>query len=253
MAHMSIRNSMPARTLFAFSALAVLALPAGALAAKTPVHLRVVDSAGKTLSQQDVRTGTVEIKTDPEASCFGEGTGGTGDTVTVSGPTALGAVQTASESNSKVRPLSVTNAFDFGLGLCGIGKAVAPATGFWYLKVNHVASQAGGDQTTVAKGDNVLWWLDSDFSDPPPAELELKVPKARQPGEVTVKVFEYSDDGTKTRAEGADVRGASDPTDAAGKTTLELGKGKTKVQAIREGAIPSNIVTACVGSRQKCS
>ncbi len=233
------------------SALAALALPAGAFAAKTPVHLRVVDSAGKTLSQRDVSTGTVKIKTDAEASCFGEGTGGTGDTVTVSGATALGAVQTASESSRKLRPLSVTDAFDFGLGLCGIGKAVAPSTGFWYLKVNHVASQAGGDQTTVARGDDVLWWLDADFTDAPPAELELKVP-ARKRGEVTVRVFEYADDGTRTPAEGAEVTAASNPTDAAGRTTVELGKGKTKLQAVREAAIPSPKVTACVGSRKKC-
>ena len=60
MAHMSIStamlSSLPRRALFAIAAVAVLALPQAALAAKPSVHLRVVDAAGATLSQKNVST-----------------------------------------------------------------------------------------------------------------------------------------------------------------------------------------------------
>ena len=149
-------------------------------------------------------------------------------------------------------PLSVTDSFSFGLGLCGIGRAIAPSTGFWYLKINHVASQTGGDQTPVEEGDRVLWWLDSDFTDLPPAELELKAPLKTRPGQRTVRVFEYADDGTKTPAQGATVNRADKPTNALGRTRVELRRGRTTLQATREGAIPSNKVRTCAGTKKQC-
>src|SRR3954469_10684732 len=158
-----------------------LALPAAAIAS-TPGSLRAVDSNGKTLAEQTQYTGTVSIKTDPDANCFGPGTGGSGDTVKVKGPTALGAVADAAAFDRSVNPLSVTDSFDFGLGICGFGKAIAPSSGFWYLKVNHVASQVGGDQAKISAGDDVLWYLDSDFSDAPPGELFLDAPSRAKPG-----------------------------------------------------------------------
>ena len=44
-----------------------------------PADLRVVDSAGKSLADGTQFSGTVTIKTDRKADCFGEGTGGSGD------------------------------------------------------------------------------------------------------------------------------------------------------------------------------
>ncbi len=115
-----------------------------------------------------------QVKTDPKADCFGPGTGGSGDRVTVPGSTALGQLANAGASTTPISPLGVTDAFDFGLGICGIGEAVAPATGFWYLKVDHAASSRRATRRRSSRGDEVLWYLIEDFNDPTPDELELE-------------------------------------------------------------------------------
>src|SRR2546423_1550235 len=117
-----------------------------ALAAFAPVSaagtinagLRVVTTNGKTLADQSQLTGDATIPTDPGADCFGPGTGGSGNDVHTSGPNALGLVQDASQSDTALRPLSVTDYFSFGLGVCGIGGFKVPASSSpsWYLKVN---------------------------------------------------------------------------------------------------------------------
>ena len=139
----------------------------------------------------------------------------------------------------------MTDFFDFGLGLCGVGKAVAPSTGFWYLKVNHAASFTGGDQTEVKRGDEILWYLISDFNDPTPDELALKTVGSPSGDQVDVKVVSYADDGAKSNAEGVTVSGADEATDASGVTTVALDGGVTDVRATRSGSIPSNILSLC--------
>ena len=51
----------------------------------------------------------------------------------------------AQASDRDVKPISISDSFDFGLAICGIGEAVSSQQGFFYLKQNHVASQTGGD------------------------------------------------------------------------------------------------------------
>src|SRR3954451_21965989 len=100
-------------------ALALAAGPAPASAAGSALaHLRVV--GGPTLADQDQVSGDVTIKTDPGADCFGP-PGGSGQSAAVPGPSALGIVKAASDNNGALRPLSVTDQFGFGLGVCGIG------------------------------------------------------------------------------------------------------------------------------------
>jgi Domain of unknown function (DUF4430) len=143
--------------------LSLLVLTAGAapaLAGTTTAHLRVVNTAGTTLADQSQVTGDVSIQTDPGAKCFGP-PGGSGNSVNVPGPSALGIVKDASASDPALRPLSVTDQFSFGLGICGIGGFTFNQgdSAFWYLKVNHVGAQVGGDQYLLNAGDNVLWYL----------------------------------------------------------------------------------------------
>src|ERR1700730_9440756 len=76
---------------------------ATALAGTTTAHLRILNTAGTTLADQNQVTGDVAIKTDPGAKCFG-GSGGTGNNVNVPGPSALGIVKDASESDPALRP-----------------------------------------------------------------------------------------------------------------------------------------------------
>src|SRR5690349_18559448 len=112
--------------------LLTLSFASAAAAAKSKTisgDLRVVDSKGRILAQQTQFTGgDVRVKTDKSADCFGDGTGGSGKRVEIPRLTALAQLADAGSSDRSVRPLSITDAFDFGLGLCAIGRAEAPQT-----------------------------------------------------------------------------------------------------------------------------
>ena len=140
-------------------------LPAFASAATKGADLRVVNSAGRTLAEQRQYTGTVQIRTDPGADCFGP-PGGSGDRVRVAGATGLGIVRDALETDVDLRPLSITDQFSFGLAVCGIGGFEAGGSSFWYLKRNHVGAQVGGDQLMLRNGDQVLWYLTPELPAP---------------------------------------------------------------------------------------
>lgn len=249
---------MPIPVLRARAAAFVVALAttmsmASAAEAKTiPADLRVVDSDGTVLADgtQYASKDDVKVKTDRRADCFGDGTGGSGDKVDVPGGSALAQLVDAGRADRDLRPLSISDSFDFGLALCGIGDAVSPQTGFFYLKTGHVASQVGGDQTKVKKGDDVLWYLVEDFNDPVPVELVLSAPAtAPEGGDVPVKVTAYADDGTKSPAEGVEVTGASQPTGAEGTTTVPADAELLELTATGEGAIPSNEEVVCTADK----
>jgi hypothetical protein len=227
----------------------LLLLPGTAPAVTKGADLRVVTSAGKVLAEQRQYTGTVKIKTDPGADCFGA-PGGSGDRVEVRGPTALGLVRDALGSDRDLRPLSVTDQFSFGLAVCGIGGYEAHGSGFWYLKYQHAGAQVGGDQLRLSDGDQVLWYLAPDF--PPPPELLLRAPARAQPSvPFHVTVFQYGDDGARSPASGARVAGGEDASTSGpgGRTSVTVSAaGTAKLRATRssDGAIPSNVVKVCV-------
>ena len=222
-------------------------LCAQAAAATVGADLRVVTTGGKVLAEQRQYTDTVRIRTDPGADCFGSGSGGSGDPARVPGPTALGLVVDASESDRDLRPISVTDAFDFGLGVCGFGGFEASGNSFWYLKSDHVGSQVGGDTLKVSPGDDILWFLTPGF--PPPDELELVAPPRAEAGEpFTVRVFRHTDGGDRLPAAGARVPGADLPTGADGRTRVAL-EGGRNLRARMAATIPSNSVAVCVGQR----
>ncbi len=222
-------------------------------AGTTTANLRLVNTAGTTLADQSQVTGDVTIKTDPGATCFGP-PGGSGANVNVPGPSALGIVKDASVSNSALQPLSVTDQFGFGLGVCGIGGSTFNQgdSAFWYLKVNHVGAQVGGDQFLLHAGDNVLWYLSPGF--PPPNELQLVAPSSAKSGQpFTARVFAFSDSGARSPVAGALVTGADQPTAGDGTTTVDLGQTLT-LQALHGADIPSNqaIVTCLPSSQSAC-
>ena len=122
----------------------------------------MVGKGGKVLAEQSLGAGATSIATSPKATCFGAGTGGSGRSVKVkAGDRAGGLLARASKSTAALRPLFDHRSLlaEFGLGLCGIGKSKATASLSWYLKVNHKASQRGGEQTKLHAGDEVLWAL----------------------------------------------------------------------------------------------
>ena len=226
---------------------------AEATARTTAADLRVVDPDNRTLTEGTQFTGPVKVRTDTKADCFGPGTGGSGDRVTVPGSTALGQLANAGGVDDDVSPLGITDFFDFGLGICRIGKSVAPGTGYWYLKVNHEASFSGADQTEVKPGDEILWYLIEDFNDPVPDELELDAPAKAQPGEpFEVKVTRWADNGDRSPAAGVSVTGADAPTGAAGKTTVTGDDRTASLRATGAGTIASNEEVVCTTALRDC-
>jgi hypothetical protein len=221
-----------------------LSAAASALAGTTTAHLRVVNTAGTTLADQSQVTGDVTIRTDPNATCFGP-PGGSGSNVSVPGPSALGIVKDAGVS------LSVTDQFSFGLGVCGIGgfSFHQGDSAFWYLKVNHVGAQVGGDQYLLHAGDDVLWYLSPGF--PPPNELQLVAPATAKSGvPFTATVYSYDDTGARSPVAGALVTGADQPTGADGSTSVELTRTAV-LQALHGADIPSNqTIVSCQPSTQ---
>jgi len=215
-------------------------------AAKAPrVDLRVVGSGGKILSEQLIGAKTASIKTSPKATCLGAGTGGSGKSVQVKGPTALGVLGQASKLTPSLRPLLVTDHFlsEFGLGLCGIGKAKTTKKLSWYLKVNHKNPNKGGEQVKLKDGDEVLWALEPY---PYPSELVLTAPHDAEAGKpFGVSVLSYDDKGKKTPAAGVSVTGASAPTGADGTTLVTL-SAPTVLTATGAKEIPSNQVAVCI-------
>ena len=218
-------------------AFVLLASTAAVSAAKVPAGLRVVGGGGKVLAEKTLRTGTTSVPTSKKATCFGKGTAGSGKAATIKGATALGLLGQAAKSTKALQPLLLTDAFDFGLGICGVGGYKATPKLSWYLKVNHENPELGGDTVKLKAGDEVLWAL---AAYPYPKELSLVAPFSAHPGQpFQVSVFAYDDKGKRKPAAGATVSGASGPTDSAGHATVTLSEG-TALTARRGKDIPSN-------------
>jgi hypothetical protein len=243
---------------FAASIISLLVLVPSASAAVT-AHLRVL-GPGTTLEPgTSYVTDTTSIQTDPGADCLGPGTGGSGQTVSVPGPTALGLVRDASGPRKALKPLSVSDSSGFGLAVCGIGGLVADANHFWLVRVNHEDITVGGDQQKVNKGDDVLWYL-SEFnaSATNPPDLELVAPARTEPDSFNVNVIEHGctysppdfvPNCAAKPAKGVSVTGAATKTDAQGNASINADdEGTLKIQATRGGDIPSEALEVCVNA-----
>lgn len=224
--------------------LAAAAVAAAGPAKGVPAELRVVGSGGEVLAERTLKTGTTSVPTSPRATCFGAGTGGSGDPVTIKGATALGLLAQAAKSTPSLRPLLITDAFDFGLGLCGIGGHAATEAVSWYLKVNHENPELGGEMVKLEPGDEVLWAL-APF--PYPDELWLQAPRRVKAGTpFEVRVSSYDEKGKRRPEVGAKVKGADAPTGKDGRTTVVLEKPARLIARNGED-IPSKRVPVCVG------
>lgn len=227
----------------------ILVLATAAIAvAKGPIaEMRVVGPGGKVLAEDSFGVfGDVSIKTSSKATCFGPGTGGTGKSVSVKGATALGMLLRAAQFTASLKPVLISDHFDFGLALCGIGGSVADSKTSWYLKVNHANPELSGELVNLRAGDEVLWAL-AGF--PYPNELSLSAPNSAPAGTpFQVRVFSYDDKGKKKPVSGATVLGASGPTDVSGRATVTLSKPATLIA--RHGKdLPSNREAVCVGGK----
>jgi hypothetical protein len=202
-----------------------LSLAASAVAKGITADLRVVGKGGKVLTEETLQAGTTTIKTSPQANCFGAGTAGSGKSVTIAGPTALGLLGQAAKSTPSLRPLLITDAFDFGLGICAVGASKVSGKASWYLKVNHKGATVSGDAVKLRAGDEVLWDLAPSF--PYPNELALVAPERVDAGvPFVVRVYSYDEKGKRKPVAGAKVARASAAgtavTGADGRATLTL-------------------------------
>jgi hypothetical protein len=228
----------------ALALLLLISTAAVASAKKVEADLRVVAKA-KVLAEATLRTGTISIPTSKKADCFGNGTGGSGKSVKIAGPTALGLLGQAATSTKSLKPLLITDAFDFGLGICGVGRYSATAKESWYLKVNHKNPELSGELVKLKPGDDVLWAL---AKYPYPKELALEGPAEATPGvPFAVRVYSYDDKGKRKPAKGALVTGGAGPTDSKGMTTVTV-TTPTLIRATHGKDIPSNGVGVCVAT-----
>ncbi|HVW47688.1 MAG TPA: hypothetical protein VHA76_11580 [Solirubrobacterales bacterium] len=228
--------------------LALALMPAfAASASATTATLRVVGKGNKVLSEGLVTTKTVSIKTSPKATCLGAGTGGSGKTVSVPGNTALGLLAEGAKTVKQLAPLSVTDHFSFGLGLCGVGKSIAKGKSSWYLKINHKGATVGGEKAKIKAGDEVLWDLAPSY--PYPEELVISAPQQATAGvPFAVHVYAYNEKGKHRPVRGAAVTGAIGPTDKHGKVMITLTEPTALVAGLGDD-IPSAAAPVCLGSQ----
>jgi len=243
---------MPRLIPFRLAAACALALSFAVLTTATatakgiPAQLRVI-AGQKVLADKNLRTGTTAVPTSRAATCFGNDKGGSGKHVRVPGPTALGLLAQGARSTRSLRPLLITDAFSFGLGLCAIG-GIEADEGFWQLRVNHKTSEVGGDSVKLKAGDGVLWYLTPSF-EASTEELWLKAPKRARSGKrFAVRVFAYDEKGKRKPVAGVSVSGAKQRTNKGGRTTVTL-RRPARLIARQGKYIPSNRAAVCVGGK----
>jgi hypothetical protein len=228
-----------------------LSLAAGAAAKGVSADLRVVGKGGKVLTEQTLSTGTATIKTSKKAKCFGAENAGSGRSVTVKGATAMGLLGQAAKSTGSLRPLLITDAFDFGLGICGVGGNVVSGKASWYLKVNHKGATVGGDAVKLKPGDEVLWSFATSF--PYPNELALEAPERAETGvPFEVRVFSYDEKGRRKPVAGAKIAGAGGVVSGSdGRATVTLAAASPQYETLyathgRDIPSPAAPVFVCV-------
>jgi hypothetical protein len=224
-----------------------LSMVASAAAKGISANLRVVGAKGKVLAEETVASATTSVKTSPKATCFGKGTGGSGKPVSIAGNTAMGLLATGSKSIGSLRPLSISDSFDFGLALCGIGSSAAGGKASWYLKINHKALAVGGDQAKIKPGDDVLWDLAPSY--PYPNELVLVAPESATAGvPFSVSAFSYDEKGKRKPVAGVKLSGAAGTTGSDGKAMVTLSE-PALLGATKSDEIPAAKVAVCVGGK----
>lgn len=226
-----------------------LAAPAGASAKPVLTQLHV-EAGGRALSPNTVYVNdTARLRASRSAGC-----GGSGKSITLEGPTALGVLDYAQETNGRVRPLLVSDKFSFGLFVCGIGDfRDAGASAYWLYKVNHASPEVGADQRRVRSNDQVLWYyVDNRTNQNTGDELVLEAPaRARPGGTVDVRVLAFSPSGVGVAAPGAEVRFGQNAvtTGPDGTATFTAGsEGTLDLRAVRGADVPAAPVGVCVNA-----
>jgi hypothetical protein len=114
-----------------------------------------------------------------------------GPKVTVSGPTALGALERASRRGEFYYRVQATS---FGPYVDRIGRRAAKGSSGWTFKVNHVLAPVGADAMTLKRGDHLLWYWATFGPNGGPKTLDVK-----RVGGGCFRAFAYDDNGARSR------------------------------------------------------
>ena len=228
---------------------ALLAAVPAAGARPVAAELRVQGEQKTLASGETYLTDTTTILTDTsEPAC-----GGSGDAATVEGATALGLLIDAAGVERTLRPLGVSDKFDFGLLVCSIGGVQASDDGFWLYKVNHVAPDVGADQRKISPGDEVLWYFSNTATGRNTGdELALDAPPRAKPfTSFDVRVVAYDAAGKPEPAAGADVVYGQQRvrTDSNGVARVTSGSESVSLRAVRGKDVASARERVCVSKR----
>jgi hypothetical protein len=232
-----------------------VAIAAPAAAKPVPVDLHVEGADHRALTAARYVTDSTRVRTEAAHDC-----GGSGGVKQLPGATALGALVDAAKVNPRLDPLGVSDAFSFGLLVCGVGGDFASgASSYWLYKVNHVAPEVGGDAYDVKPGDDVLWYfVDAAGNRNTGDELAIRAPaRVRRGDPFEVRVWAYDATGARQPADGAVVRtgGGSAVADGSGVAVLTVNHNAVLRLRARRGAdVPSAPVAVCVDSiLSRCS
>jgi hypothetical protein len=223
------------------------AFAATASAKTVTATLRVVGTGKEVLAETELKSSDISVKTSSGATCFGSGTGGSGKPASLPGNTALGLLANGAKSTTGLAPLSITDHFSFGLGLCGVGKSKAKGESSWYVKINHKGTAVSANKAKIKTGDEVLFDLAPAY--PYPDELVVAAPEEATAGvPFTVHVYAYNEKGKRKPVQGAAVTGAIGPTDSQGKVSITLTKPTALLAGLGED-IPSAAVPVCLAGQ----
>jgi hypothetical protein len=241
----------------AIATCAVLALAASPAAADSVTTKLRVEAGGT-----DIGPGwhyvhdLVSYETSTSEAC-----GGSGSLQAIDHPTALGVLVQAAEFTRALRPVQISDQFDFGPFVCGIGGRESSDDSFWLYKVDHVAPEVGADQFEIDRdGREVLWYfVNSTAGVNTGNELVLRpadeIVEAGTP--TTVVVEEYDANGDAQPASGVSILGAGEAIETGpdGSATLVFEEAdRPVIRGIRGSDIPTDAQRLCVWeeSRTEC-
>ncbi len=198
---------------------------------------------------------SVSYETSRGAPCNGSGESGS-----IAEPSALGVLVQGAEYTRRLDPVRISDQFEFGPFVCGVGAFESSDSAFWLYKVDHVAPEVGGDQFPIeSSGRQVLWYLtDTATGANTGNELFLSVgDRIVETGNpVTVTVLEYDANGQPTPAAGVRIMGAGDAvTDPTGGATLVFDEpGRKFIRGVRGIDIPTDGLRLCAweSSESEC-
>jgi hypothetical protein len=189
---------------------------------------------------------SVSYRTSQSAAC-----NGSGSEKSISGPSALGLLVQAADFTRALRPVQISDQFDFGQFVCGVGGFEGSASAFWLYKVDHVAPEVGADQFPINRSHGEVLWYFVNGNSNSGDELELilsdNVVQAGDPVEVTVR--QYDGGGTASPAAGVTLQGTDGDvmTDANGKATVVFDEaGRPSIRGVRGTDIQTDRLHLCV-------